>query len=116
MHSVDRHARELLLFRQRGECGLFVVFNDVGNELEVPVEHHNAARCAHDRAGWLVAARKLHRGQVVQLRRHLAGNEAAPDQRVQSELLGTQRIAQRLGHTERIGRADRFVRLLSIGV
>ncbi len=60
------------------------------------------------------AGEHFHRDRVEHRRRHLAGDGAFPDQRIQRELIGLELVLDvRRQHAGR-GRANRLVRLLSV--
>ena len=82
--------------------------NVVGAQVTVELDHGGGA------AEGVFAAGDFH-GGAFQIRRcHLAGNKSAPDERVETELLGIQEVPQFFRREVDIRGADRFVGFLSV--
>ena len=98
---------ERLLFRQRRQQGVLLLAAR-RQHAAIAVELQNFALSLEQAVGRL----HLHVGDGKNRRRHLAGQEAVVNQRVQPQLILRQMLGHLLGSVRQVGRPDRLVSFL----
>src|SRR5262249_40398296 len=107
LRGDELRERERLSVLQRGEA-LLVVLGGGLHDSEGAVEEHLLALRDERPA----AARDVHGGEAVARGRHLARDEAVPDERVEPQLVAGEVALDRIGRARGGRRADRLVRFL----